>query len=503
VNCRYKLPHTISTHLFRFIGNDNFLIGSDSDLAELSLFNIKENKKVAQMYLFEDTNQWLVRDPMTGLFASDQTSQDSLYFVQGKQISPLAAYFDDFYRPRLLGSLIKGLALESRIDLADLKRAPRVNMQIAGVSQRGLSVEDEFESFEIDGSEVTLEIKATGEGSPIQDIRIYHNGKLVSGAARGLFVEDDDEWDKNDEEIFTKNSRETFELTPGNNRFRVIAINEQGTESIPDELAVSSANAPEQSTGGIAMHMVVIGVNQYRNPDYNLNYARADAEAVEATLSKNYDSIFTRVERYQLYDAEATRENILATLELIKQEAGPRDVFIFYYAGHGIMSDDNNPQFYIAPHEITQLYGNQSSLSRAAVSSDELLGYSRDIAAQKQLFILDACQSEGVLKTVAVRGASEEKAIAQLARSTGTHWLTATGSEQFATEFDKLGHGAFTYTLLEGLKGAADSGDGIVSVNELKAYIEARVPEVTAEHKGEAQYPASYGYGQDFPLAIP
>jgi uncharacterized caspase-like protein len=167
------------------------------------------------------------------------------------------------------------------------------------------------------------------------------------------------------------------------------------------------------------------------------------------------------------------------------------------------MSSADKPQFYIAPYEMTQLYGDDSTLRRAGVSSNELLRYSRDIAAQKQLFILDACQAEGALATVALRGAAEEKAIAQLARSTGTHWLTATGSEQFATEFDKLGHGAFTYTLLEGLKGAADSGDGIVSVNELKAYIEARVPEVTAEHKGEAQYPASYGYGQDFPLAIP
>ncbi|HAV13375.1 MAG TPA: hypothetical protein DCX06_07800 [Opitutae bacterium] len=497
------LPNDHLYDQLQFIGNDNFLIGSDRNLASISLFSIKEGKKIAQMYLFDDPNRWLVRDPQTGLFASDQTSQEHLYFVQGKQVSPLAAYFDDFYRPRLLGSLIKGLTLESPIDLADLKRAPRVNMAIAGVSQRGLSVEDEFESFEIEDSKVTLEITATGEGSPIEDIRIYHNGKLVSGAARGLFVEDDDEWDQSDEEIFTKNSRETFELTPGKNRFRVIAINEQGTESIPDELAVSSINAPEVAEGGIAMHMLTIGINKYRNPDYNLNYALADAKAVEATLSKNYDSIFTRVERYQLFDAEATRENIIATLELIKQEAGPRDVFIFYYAGHGIMSDDNEPQFYLAPYETTQLYGDRNSLREAAVSSDELLKYSRDILAQKQLFILDACQSAGALKTVAVRGASEEKAIAQLARSTGTHWLTATGSEQFATEFDQLGHGAFTYTLLEALKGAADSGDGIVSVNELKAYIEAKVPEVTEQYKGEAQYPASYGYGQDFPLAIP
>jgi hypothetical protein len=116
------LPNDHLYDQLQFIGNDNFLIGSDRNLAGISLFSIKEDKKIAQMYLFEDTKQWLVRDPQTGLFASDQTSQEHLYFVQGKQVSPLAAYFDDFYRPRLLGSLIKGLTLESPIDLADLDR---------------------------------------------------------------------------------------------------------------------------------------------------------------------------------------------------------------------------------------------------------------------------------------------------------------------------------------------------------------------------------------------
>ncbi|MDX1463309.1 MAG: caspase family protein, partial [Marinirhabdus sp.] len=122
--------------------------------------------------------------------------------------------------------------------------------------------------------------------------------------------------------------------------------------------------------------------------------------------------------------------------------------------------------------------------------------------AQKQLFILDACQSAGALNTVALRGAAEEKAIAQLARSTGTHWLTASGSEQFATEFDELGHGVFTYALLEALSGKADSGDNRITVNEIKAYIESRVPEISAQYKGSPQYPSSFGFGQDFPVSI-
>ncbi|MBK7939124.1 MAG: hypothetical protein IPJ82_19510 [Lewinellaceae bacterium] len=116
--------------------------------------------------------------------------------------------------------------------------------------------------------------------------------------------------------------------------------------------------------------------------------------------------------------------------------------------------------------------------------------------------MLDACQSAGALNDAASRGAAEEKAIAQLARSTGTHWLTASGSEQFAGEFTQLGHGVYTYCLLEGLSGSADSGDGKITVKELDAYLQSQVPEVSQKYKGTPQYPASYGFGNDFPLGV-
>ena len=97
----------------------------------------------------------------------------------------------------------------------------------------------------------------------------------------------------------------------------------------------------------------------------------------------------------------------------------------------------------------------------------------------------------------------EEKAIAQMARSTGTFWITATGSDQFASEFEKLGHGVFTYSLLEGLKGEADTnGDKKLTVRELSTYIENKVPQLSEQFKGTSQYPSAYSFGNDFPIAV-
>jgi uncharacterized caspase-like protein len=129
---------------------------------------------------------------------------------------------------------------------------------------------------------------------------------------------------------------------------------------------------------------------------------------------------------------------------------------------------------------------------------------SKEIKAQKQLFVFDACQSGGAMQAFAMRGAAEEKAMAQLARSAGIVVLSASGTEQFATEFNDLGHGTFTYALIEGLQCQADGGtkDRKITVNELKAWIEDRVPELTEKYKGTAQYPTGYSRGQDFPIVI-
>ena len=117
---------------------------------------------------------------------------------------------------------------------------------------------------------------------------------------------------------------------------------------------------------------------------------------------------------------------------------------------------------------------------------------------------MDACQSGGSVELLAARGASEEKAIAQLSRSAGIHVLASAGSEQFAAEFKELGHGLFTYVLLKALEGEADGSpkDGKVTIYELKSYLDDQVPDITKKMKGKPQYPYTFSRGHDFPITI-
>lgn len=487
-----------------FFARSDFFVTLDGDDL-MRIWKVGAKEPLGILTLFGNGRDWCFNTPDFHFQASPAAMSD-MYFVKGRSIIPLESLFEQFFTPKLATRLFAGETLQPAIDVLKIKVPPRVTLAL-DTGTRGLSVEDDIATISSATEQVKLDVEATSPEAAITEIHLYHNGKLVQSTTRGLFVEDDPD---------ALTEKRTFPLTllPGENTFRAVAINAQRIESIPAELVVkyappagkgasaAVAAAGEKSGGGLQLHFIIVGLNKYRNPRFNLNYAVADATAVREHIEKRAAGIFSKINTHVLFDDQAAKPAIVAAFQQVAAAAGPRDAFIFYYAGHGVMSGEARPKFYLVPYDVTQMYGADEKLASAAISSAELQELSRLIPAQKQLFVLDACQSAGALEAIAVRGAAEQKAIAQLARSSGTHWLTASGSEQFATEFAELGHGAFTYVLLQGLAGKADSGDGRVTVNELKAWLESELPEVTQKHKGTPQFPASYGFGQDFPLTI-
>ena len=82
--------------------------------------------------------------------------------------------------------------------------------------------------------------------------------------------------------------------------------------------------------------------------------------------------------------------------------------------------------------------------------------------------------------------------------------VASTGSEQFAAEFQELGHGLFTYALIEAIGGAADGSpkDGRITIREINAYLENVIPELSEKYRGQPQYPVVFSKGQDFPVVV-
>jgi uncharacterized caspase-like protein len=257
-----------------------------------------------------------------------------------------------------------------------------------------------------------------------------------------------------------------------------------------------------------SLHLLVVGINNYQNTTYNLNYAKPDAQSFTQKLVENSQRIFKTINKVEIFDQDATKDNIVKAFKSIAAKAKPEDVFVFFYAGHGTMDDDNKDKegdspFYFVPTNVTKLYGDPEQLRTKAFSADELRDNLTLIKSTKQLVLMDACHSGAALKSMNTRAAGgDEKAIVQLARSSGVVVIASSGSKQFATEFETLKHGVFTYALLEALDGKADHGDNQVTVNEIKLYMGERVPELTKQYGGTAQSPTGYIHGNDFPITV-
>lgn len=493
-----KLVNTIQkTDLYflkgTFVSNSVIAISSSGAIKFIDVFKSKE---ILRLYLFEDNN-WIAYTP-DGMFDGSPAAWNKVAFIKQNKAIPLESVFNNFYTPRLIHKVLGEMNFKSNSNLSNLKTPPSVTISYTE-GTRNLVVEDDVNETEIETENGygTISLKGISNDDTIETLHLYQNGKLISSLSRNLVVEDDVTQSKDAKEY-------NVTLSEGENEFVAIAINSQGTESMPKSIRVNYTPNSQSliKPQGIQAHVLIVGIDEYVNPKYNLNYAVADASGFQESLQKGLQEITLKTHIYFIKNKEAVRETIFNKFQEIAQVANPQDIFIFYYAGHGVMSFGEEEEFYIVPTDVTQLYGDEGALKQKGISAKELKQIAAGIPAQKQLYILDACQSAGALNAVATRGVAEEKAIAQLARSTGTHWLTASGSQQYATEFDELGHGVFTYALLEALSGKADSGDNRITVNELKAYLETRVPEISEKYKGSPQYPSSFGFGQDFPITV-
>lgn len=291
------------------------------------------------------------------------------------------------------------------------------------------------------------------------------------------------------------------ELVTGENTFTVSALNMSKVETTPLKFSIEFAGAKATSS----LYILAVGVDKYKNSRYNLNYAKADARGIAAQLASSSAGIFKDIIVDSLFDENATIENIAERIKRLKSQIRPEDVFLFYYAGHGIMSDPadaSKPDFYLVLHRVTQMQGNDEILKTNGLSAGRLRDLLLEVPAQKQLILFDACNSGGAV-TAFTRGGGEEAAIFQLARSTGFTVLASTNQEQLAAELKDLKHGIFTYAIINGLKGEADlRKDGKITVKEIELYLNEIIPVLSEKYKGVQQYPQSFSRGMDFPLTI-
>jgi len=253
---------------------------------------------------------------------------------------------------------------------------------------------------------------------------------------------------------------------------------------------------------------VVIGVSQYQYNDIglnNLSYADKDADALNEWLTQTGG--FSPSDILFMTNKNATLSAVRDSLSRFLSKATETDLVLFYLAGHGT-PDPFNPRelyFLVYDSKIADLKNTGFPMIELKQIIDAKL------KSKRAIFLLDTCHSAGVSGKKIVVTTSDDKpasktknrdtgerkleqdvevkndineASARLFNSSGRAILTSSDTNETSRESKAWGggHGVFTWALLEGLRGNADSNsDKIISTDELFTFVRQKVRTETKE----------------------
>jgi hypothetical protein len=437
-------------------------------------------------------------------------------------------FMRDYYEPRLLPRLLTCHAAEAEHpdackkafppvrDLASLNRV-QPGVKIVGV-HRGASAD-----------EAVVEVEALGKEDPSEtnkktkteayDLRLFRDGELVGqwpepkGSTNG--PEDIEAW-RRASQVPTPRHSFTVKLPSGDlNKpveFKAYAFNEDRVKSETAQ-ADPYKLPPDTVKRKPRAYVITVGVNKYKIPRWDLEFAAKDAEDMSGALRhiQNYEVVpVTLVSETSATGAvvdQATKADIHAVLELLGghreklatltgvahadelAQATPDDVVILSFSGHGYT--EKNGAFYLLPSDADPDEKIPPTSLPSFISSEELSEWLRDVDAGQMAMIIDACHSAASVAVTGFKpGPMGDRGLGQLAYDKGMRILAASQADDIALEIQNLHQGLLTYALVQdGLKPGKDgklaaAGDnGQVTLEAWLKYGEQRVPALYEDAK--------------------
>ncbi len=252
---------------------------------------------------------------------------------------------------------------------------------------------------------------------------------------------------------------------------------------------------------------VVIGISRYQHAGAqlpNIRYADKDAEAFYQFLTSEQGGRLANSNVRLLLNEEATFQNMREALFNFLSRPIEEDIVYIYFSGHGAPEPGDRDNLYLLPYDTDP----SKIVSTAFPMRDIEAALEHHIKAKRVLVLADACHAGGIesdfdTKGIGGTGNPINNFLKLLSETRpGRTIITASEAEELSREGEKWGggHGVFTYHLLEGLQGAADSdGDKIVTLGEAFMYTDKWVRRDT----NSQQHPCLSGkIDMNMPLAI-
>jgi uncharacterized caspase-like protein len=230
---------------------------------------------------------------------------------------------------------------------------------------------------------------------------------------------------------------------------------------------------------------LVIGISKYQKlpQDLWLQYPDEDAKALGRHFASPRGGAVPADQMLLLTNEQATTAAIRSAFQtFLKTRPGRNDTVYILIAGHGTV---DNSGAYILTYD-----SDPDHLARTALPMAEL----HTVVEQALLKVGHVILLADVCRAAAIAGQKTlSDVVAQIGEAPGELLgLMAARPKELSLEAPEFGggHGAFTWSVLRGLEGAADSDhNGFVTAGELTDFVTTDVPSLT---HGE-QHPRDFG----------
>lgn len=451
----------------------------------IHFYDAQNTNLLATMAILNEKD-WVITTP-SGLFDASAGAMELMYFISGDEVIELEQLKERYYEPGLMAKLM-GFSSGDLRDVQQFKDLQLYPLVEASINQNRLDIQLVKRngglgklSFFVNGKEVAEDINSGRKESLSLDLKefakYYRTDTLNTLSLRAYNT---DGWLKSQALSFpytyiaARGSGQGGGVTLGNSKPRLFAI--------------------------------IVGTADYSGETLDLKYADQDASSIAAALNAAGQQLFGSDVQLKLLSTKSNvsaevagsvqseisnKANIKAAFDAFAQQAQPTDVLVLYFSGHGITyGEAEKAQFFYLTKDIgSEDLSDPEIRNKFTISSNELTDWIKSIAAQKQVLILDACNSGKIVETLSTIGQkdlnpSQVRALDRMKDRTGMFILTGSAANMVSYEASQFGQGLLTYSLLQGMSGLALTDDKRVDVMTLFQYSRDKVPELAKSING-------------------